>query len=273
VDKDMWQILKRALRQICPDNLFYDLRKYYIRNKLEKGMYDNNEKEMNILKYLVKPGHVALDLGANIGSYTRLLSKLVDQNGTVHAFEAMPSTYGYLVFNMKQNLYNNVVTYNVAVGDKLGLCVLIFPNAGMKSIYRAGLKQHEYVSGKEFTVPMSTLDSFYPHCFNKVDFIKCDVEGAELLVFRGAKQVLLETRPKIICEISNGSGMLGTSEAEIFKLFQHHGYQPFFYDGRKLVLCKAKDNRNKNANYIFFHIEDPEGDLIIKNIESNFQSS
>lgn len=266
----MWNFLKTTLRQIFPDDISSEFRKFYIRNKLEKGIYEHDEKEMSILKHLVKPGNIVLDIGANIGSYTRILSKLANRNGSVHAFEPVPLTYGYLIFNMKRDMYRNVITYNVAVGHKLGLCNIILPNMGMEDIYLARLKKRETVSGKEFIVPMVTLDSLYPHCFRKVDFIKCDVEGAELLVFRGAKQVLIKNKPRIICEVSSGCEEPGKTESEVFQLLEDSGYQAYFYDGRKLISCTSIDNKNRNANYLFFHVDDPEANSIIEQIDSNY---
>ena len=259
---------KKSFRILLPENISYDLRKYYIKKKLEKGAYDNDEKEMNILSHLIKPGDIVLDLGANIGVYTRMFSKLTGRNGQVHAFEAMPGMYGYFIFNMKNCLYNNIITHNVAVGDKLGLYDIVLPDIGMEDIYQAGLKRQENACGQEFTVPMVTLDSFYTHCFNRVDFIKCYVEGAELLVFRGAKRVLSEMMPKVICEVSNGSEVLGASEEDLFKLFKEHGYKSLFYDGKKIFSCEEKDDKNTNPNYIFFHCNDTEAENIIEKINA-----
>lgn len=258
--KTLDAFIKTTLKRILPENLFNDFRKYYIGYKFKKGGYEKDEKEMSILEYLVKPGNIALDIGANIGAYTRILSKCVGQNGSVHAFEPVPLTYGLLTFNLKREFYKNVITYNVAVGDKLGLCRIVLPDIGMEDIYRAKLKK-DNLSGKEYIVPMVTLDSLYQYYFNKVDFIKCDVEGVEQLVFKGAEKILSQNKPKSICEISSAG-------VEVFTMFMDYGYQSFFYDGRKLISCEKIDKRNKNSNYIFFHNEDNDIEQIKLAIDS-----
>ncbi len=262
----MLRIIKSVFKSILPQSLSDDLRKYYIRHKLEDGVYDQEEKEMDLLKYLVKPGDIAIDLGANIGAYTRLLSKLTSHNGAVYAFEPLPITYSYLLFNINLHSYTNVVTYNAAIGDQVGLCTVVLPNLGSEDIYQAGIMNAESDKGKIFTVPMLTLDSLSPNCFDKIDFIKCDIEGAEQLAFKGGENAIRKNRPKIICEISAEGLQPGSSDITFFNLLYDYGYNSFFYDGQNIVSCKFKDSRNGNANYIFIHSSDSDADSIIKDI-------
>ena len=69
------------------------------------------------LSKLVKPGQIVLDIGANIGSFTIPLSKLVGTEGEVHSYEAQRVVSQLLNANVAMNELNNVYVYNAAVGD------------------------------------------------------------------------------------------------------------------------------------------------------------
>ncbi len=78
----------------------------------------NEREEIDFLKRVVKPGMVVLDIGANIGFYTRIFSKLVGKEGRVYAFEPERNNYRNLK-KLCRDL-NNVTLNNVAVGEKNG---------------------------------------------------------------------------------------------------------------------------------------------------------
>lgn len=260
----MHSLIKRFCRAFINDSVRNDLRKYYINYKLRRGIFDKAEKEMSILKYLVKKEDTVLDIGANIGSYSRILSKLVGPSGLVHAFEPIPLTYCYLIFNMRFNIYDNVVTHNVAVTESSGLCNVLLPDIGMEDIYQAGIGKTG--SGAKFVVPAVSLDDLYPRFFQKIDFIKCDVEGAEALVFKGAQQIFKKHRPRIICEIGGGYTRFGYTASEIFKMFEALNYKAYFFNGERIVVCSGTDDRNINPNYIFLSQEDVTTEKIVRKI-------
>ena len=83
---------RQWLGKLLGDEIALELRRYYQAYKLKRGHYDQCEAETALLKQWVSYGSVALDVGANIGVYTRLLSKLVGRAGTVCAFEPVPVT-------------------------------------------------------------------------------------------------------------------------------------------------------------------------------------
>ncbi len=254
----MQQLIKRLARLAIKGEKLSTLRKYYINYKFKTGAYDQCEKETAILKYLVKQGDTVLDIGANIGMYTRLFSKLVGTSGSVHAFEPVPLTYEYLIFNIDRERYKNVITYNNAVSDKIGICSIILPDIGTSDIYQSRIGKSEDISGKEFLVPSIKLDFLYPHCFSSVDFIKCDVEGAELLVLKGAKKLLEENKPKILCEIGANAKEFGYTSKDIFSFLANLDYNSYFYDNGNLIECVDIDFRNSSSNYLFL----PKNDLL-----------
>jgi len=253
------KIIKK-LKKIIPDDVFSDLRKYYIAYKFKKGYYDQNEKELLIINKFVNYGDTVLDLGANIGSYTRVFSSLVGETGKVHSFEAIPNTYSYLTFNVNHNKLKNIVTYNIAVGDKCQICKLVLPDIGLNDIYQAQLQGISGVKGRQFCVPMATIDSMFNKYFDNLSFIKCDVEGAEFQVFKESQNLIEYCKPRILCEVSSKTGDL------FFQLLHNNGYKSYYFDGEKVNFCKGFDAMNTNQNYLFIHEKDKIANSIINNI-------
>lgn len=150
------------------------------------------------LKY-VKQWRIAIDVGAHVGFWTWDMAHKFER---VYAFEAAPDTYDCLVKNIAD--CNNVTTAQLAIGVKTGRAILNEDpsrppgNTGSRwitpmdenQIGKLGLASAE-------GIPMIPLDSL---TFDALDFLKIDVEGFELQVLQGAKQLIAKFRPVIIME-------------------------------------------------------------------------
>ncbi len=79
------------------------------------------EAEVEPIKCFIRPGDSVIDLGANIGWYTAVLSKLVGERGKVYAVEPIPGTYTLLLSVIKKLGLTNVVSFNCAVSDSMAL--------------------------------------------------------------------------------------------------------------------------------------------------------
>jgi FkbM family methyltransferase len=148
------------------------------------------EPDSLICRDYVKPGDSVLDIGANIGTYTKLLSDLVGINGYVYSFEPIPETFDYLQHNVGG--LRNVGVYPFAVSAHSGRAYMRIP-AG--NFYQAHLSQ----SG--IGVRLVALDDFVDSI--PPSFIKCDVEGHELEVIRGAQKLIQRCHPTWLMEISS----------------------------------------------------------------------
>lgn len=147
---------------------------------------ENYEKNTVIyFKKHIKPGMVVIDIGAHIGYYTLLFSKLVGSNGKVYAFEPDPDNFSILQKNT-ENL-KNVEIFKVALSDlegKIGF-YKIHDSTGCHSIV---LPEAE---AEKIIVDSTTLDSFLEYKkINKVNFIKIDIEGGEPFAFKGMKKII-----------------------------------------------------------------------------------
>ena len=145
----------------------------------------------------VKEGDVVIDLGANIGYFTLLAAKLVGKKGKVYAFEPEPRNYQYLIRNIQLNGYENVVALQKAVADKHGRVKLfICPyDTGHHTIQKYdGIQAYrpDFVNEKQEFVEVEQvrLDDFLGGKTTKINVIKMDVEGAEMLALAGMEQLI-----------------------------------------------------------------------------------
>ncbi len=137
----------------------------------------------------VTPGSIVFDVGANVGFYTLLASVLVGDTGRVFAFEPVSRNLLYLKEHLRLNRVTNVTIIEVAVSDRCGVA----------SFVEGPMTATGHLSGEgQLRVQTASLDELVSGgCIPVPDFIKIDVEGAEMLVLSGAKSVLETARPAI----------------------------------------------------------------------------
>ena len=153
-----------------------------------------NPEEYQAFREAVRPGMVALDVGANVGAYSTLLGRWVGSSGSVFAFEPSPPAFQGLVRHIALNHLSAVVTpICAAVGQASTTARLVV--AGSVGESRLAIPS----DGDELTipVPVTTIDEFCGREPIAPDFIKIDVEGSELAVLRGARETIRARRGKL----------------------------------------------------------------------------
>ena len=168
------------------------------------GMYETvyflGEYERAVTHFIsavVRSGDVCLDIGANFGWYTTLLHRLCGARGSVHAFEPVPNIFARLERNVRlAGSPPNIHLNNVALGDAPG-AVTMHQFAGLTS----GHSSLSTMGRTDYTAlqcPMITLDSYLEeHHLEQVNFVKVDIEGAELMLFKGAGKLFRQVVPPI----------------------------------------------------------------------------
>jgi FkbM family methyltransferase len=146
----------------------------------------------------LKKGQVFFDIGANVGYYTILGAKLVGAQGKVLAFEPVTRNLSYLYKHVLLNNANNVSIISAACSDTLSLTTFsLGSNHAMGHIIQNNALNNQ-VNEKIILVPTVTVDAVIQQLGYSPNVIKIDVEGAELLVLKGAQVVLREVKPLIL---------------------------------------------------------------------------
>lgn len=203
---------------------------------------DETEEEI-VMKRLVRPGHTSFDIGVFWGVYTAILSNLVGAAGTVHAFE--PNSTLYPMLNMTAEKLGNVKLHPVALSDRAGEVDFFVPvhDGSMGS-----LKNWTGDTGWEvdkISCEMRRLDDMIAAGeAARPDFIKCDVEGAEIAVFRGAEKTLDRAdAPSVLFEVNPKATIaFGASNGETLEFLKSLGSPDFgFYQIRDGKFVEIRD--------------------------------
>lgn len=156
--------------------------------------------EISFVRNSLKPGDIFLDVGANVGIYTLIASRLVGAAGHVYAFEPSRREANLLRHNIALARLENVTVIEAALSDRSGTARLaIADDGGLNSFADTHRADRRIESWQE--VETIRLDDFVRnYAVEKVDFIKMDVEGAEKLVLEGADQLLRSGSTTVLFE-------------------------------------------------------------------------
>lgn len=189
------------------------------------GDYDER-READLITRVLNPGEVFWDVGANIGYFTLLAARSLKNTGQVVAFEPGQAAFSRLLANISLNPFTNIATYQIALADREGEGVLYCQPRiadGRANLFRPGSGQRE---GER--VAVATLDGWRErHRLVCPDFIKMDVEGAELAVLQGAQKTLTCSTPMLLVEMKEAILRdLGLERRAFQEFLKRWGYLP-----------------------------------------------
>jgi FkbM family methyltransferase len=171
----------------------------------------------------VRTGDVVFDVGANVGSYSLLASRLCGPSGKVVAFEPLPANLEYLNRHIVANALTNVVVVPAAVSDHRGRAAFHGTQDRVTS---------RLASDGDIQVDCVTLDELVAVSeLPPPDCIKIDVEGEEAAVLRGAATIVQTKRPIIFLETHGAD-----KRAECTAFLEHAGYRLELIEGDDRVL-------------------------------------
>ena len=223
------------------------------------------EAEISLLPKILSKESVSIDIGANYAYYTVRLADLCP-TGKVYAFEPIPSTFDILKRIVQHYAFTNVELFDKGVGAKNETLEFEVPlqELGTHSAGQAHLKgrdnsqkgrekYHNFDKHESFSCEVVSLDSFLPK-LTRLDFVKIDIEGAELFALQGMRKLLAQHKPIVLIEICpfflRGFKL---EEADLRNFITEIGYEIFRYENEQLVPYSAAEFAD--SNYILLHKE------------------
>ena len=199
------------------------------------------------VKHLIDKGDVVIDIGANLGYYSFLFARWAGDSGKVFSVE--PIAVYNTVFNEKAKKYKNITLYPYALGAEEKTVHLVsspqteFLNTGLPHIYDP-LRDGEVETQKfNFEAQMKRPSELFGN-LDKIDYIKCDIEGYEYIVLSDMKEIIRKFKPKVQAEV------WPDNEKNMLELFDELGYTPYKLHKYQLVpLSEAK--QPLPGDYIF----------------------
>ena len=189
--------------------------------------------EISYIRNFLKTGMTAIDIGAHKGGYLYWIRQAVGAEGKVVAFEPQPILFGYL--KTATTGFKNLTVENLAVSAEKGKLTLFVPQHGSKTSPGATLnsaKPNE-IDCTEIKVQVVTLDEYCAKHDLHPNLIKIDVEGFELEVFKGAKDILTNQKPVLIFECEQRH-LHNTTMQTVFEYLGSFGYKGFFFEHKQL---------------------------------------
>lgn len=208
--------------------------------------------EALVMDLLLEGATNVLDIGANIGWYCCRFAKRLP-NAKVFAFEPMPESFQYLQKNVAYNrIGHRAMTFNYGLSDACGkVDFFISPTNGVNASLRNVSDKDDAVTVAGFTL---TLDQWAKNYGVSPDFIKCDVEGAELLVFSGGRKTLQEHKPVVFSELlRKWAKPFGYHPNDMLNYFSELGYRTLAVGLDGVRLIEQVTEETIETNYVFLH--------------------
>ena len=220
-------LLKRIAARL-PGRWQTELKRIRFARQIRKGTFATDEPEYDRLPEWIRPGDWILDVGANVGHYTKRFSELAGAQGRVIAFEPTPATFSLLAANAQLFAHPNVTLVNAAVSDKTDLVGMTIPkfDSGLTNYYEAHLAE---AADSAFAVLTLSLDAL--GLDHRIALVKIDAEDHEAAVLAGMKNLIEKDHPVLIVE---------TGSKAVVDTLSALGYVPEKLPGSPNFLFRSK---------------------------------
>lgn len=201
------------------------------------------------LTALIRPGDTFVDVGAHVGYFTLMGSRLVGETGKVFAFEPVSESRASLCENLCINHVKNVTVHSCALWESEQMLSIQRTNPRNDSTIRLRPQRLR----DSYAVPAMTLDQVLKG-ENNIHFLKIDVEGDELRVLKGfSKHLASSNETLILCEITESLLRQVSDSVELLcQWLAHWGYKPFFIDSPCLELATPEAIAAREQTNVLF---------------------
>ena len=246
----LMRFLRSLLFQVLgPERYLQVLSRVYlalVRHRLVEKQYP----ELFFLEQLVEPGAYCIDIGANLGYYTLPLARLSGPAGQVWSVEPVPLFMRVLKRNVEAAGVQNVTMLPYALGAEQASVRMGTPQ--VEGVFRHGctqvLGQAEAPAVRTYEVEMRRPDDLFGD-LDRLDFVKCDVEGYETALFPHFTETLRRHRPVVQVEISTAE-----KRREMLALMSRLGYRVHaLKDGQLIPLSPEQTLNREGSDFYFIH--------------------
>lgn len=237
----MGKLFHRLLYRLLPLGGYLRVvsRMFFIYRALGIGRHGRALEYNYHLPQLVGQGATAIDIGANLGYYTRPLSAIVGDTGHVYAVEPVPVIFDVLKRNVSGR--KNVTLLNYALGSEERTIEMANDSVAAAGYFGTG---RNFVSDGElsgeaikFSAQMRRGSELFAN-LERVDFIKCDIEGYERVVIPEMRAIIERHHPTVLIETD------GDTRHEIIEMFTQMGYRAYMLEGGKEVKLDAASDKD-----------------------------
>jgi FkbM family methyltransferase len=200
---------------------------------VQRALYYFSYYEVQETKWIqeqVRQNWVCFDVGSNFGYYAMLISHFSNRQAHVYAFEPLQRNYDLLNQNKSLNHLENLKTFKLALSANGGTVEFLIPPPGNLGHGRLANDYNKSTDDRGVElVQTATLDDFVrANQISRVDFIKVDIEGAEMMFLTGARETLQKLRPILMIECNPSAlSEFGTSAAALLKTIHGLGYKTY----------------------------------------------
>ncbi|MEO5905221.1 MAG: FkbM family methyltransferase [Saprospiraceae bacterium] len=240
-------LAKRILQQLLGLETYLKVMHTSFITAYDAGLLRKNPeyKYHYFVSHLIRPGDCVVDIGANLGYFSKIFSRLAESNGKVICIEPVKPFFHTLQWALRNR--NNCILFNHALGVESRNIKMVLPRT--KGFFRTGLAHipfTEPLSKDHFVFETEMVrGSMLLKDLPKIDYIKCDVEGYEEYVLPELREVIKEHKPLI--QIETG----GSHKFVIFALLKELGYTQYGLFQQKLI--KDFQDETEQGDYLFIH--------------------
>lgn len=199
-----------------------------------------------LIKKIIEPDFVVVDIGANLGYFSKNFARLVSK-GKLISIEPIPLFHEVLSGFLKK--FKNVEVYNVALGAEEGKVIMVLPTddgmirTGLPHVAKDDEELKKYQNQEVLIVKGSTMLGALP----KIDYIKCDIEGYEWVVFQELESVIQKFKPFVQIEIGD------ENLENMFSYFNRNEYVQYGISNYQFI--REEGNQQEPGDYLFVPIE------------------
>tara|TARA_B100001059_G_C17805443_1_gene568832 strand:- start:619 stop:1377 length:759 start_codon:yes stop_codon:yes gene_type:complete len=237
------KVIKQFLFSILSEKSYLKLlhRVFYVLFDMGILKGDHKFKYHYKVKSFIKQDDVVLDIGANLGYFAKTFSRITTK-GKVICVEPLPQYFEVLKYFLGKK--KNVTLHNVALGKETGKVTMVLPmqngmiRTGLPYISKEKTKSNERTQEVEIVHPLSLIENE-----PKLDYIKCDIEGYEWIVFQELRSAITKHRPIVQIEIAD------KNRKDFIDFFSTLEYIQYGIADHKVI--QEDGEQRENGDYLF----------------------